>query len=230
MNSGRNENAVRPRRIPFLVPTPTRQSLLFMIGSALFAGGSALSIGNLGSATTANLLCFVGAWFFTTAGLFQLILSGQATTMVNDPPARMLRPEWLAAATQSVGTVLFNVSTTAALTATTVASEEQLVWTPDAGGSLAFLVSAVFVVVAYVGDRGRVWEPRRADWWSGLVNMIGCLAFGVSAVASFVLADGAWADPNLANGGTFIGAICFFLASAVVLPRHHRRRPARAGR
>ncbi len=49
--------------------------------------------------------------------------------------------------------------------------------------------------------------------------MLGSIAFGVSAVGSFVLDDGNTLDPSLANVGTFVGAICFLLAAAVFLGR-----------
>lgn len=45
------------------------------------------------------------------------------------------------------------------------------------------------------------------------------MAFGVSAVASYVTGAGVTVDAVVANAGTFVGAVCFFLASAVVLPK-----------
>lgn len=207
------------RPIPFLVPTLTKQSWFFMIGSSLFAVGTAVGIWDLGNANLTNILCFIGAWFFTAAGLMQLTLSGTSMVEVDYGSGKMFRAVWLAAAIQSVGTVLFNVSTSAALTANTVEAEERLVWNPDAGGSVAFLVSAVFVYVAYYRERGHLWEPAQSGWWSAHINMIGCIAFGVSAVGAFVLADGSAENVTLANWGTLIGALCFFAASAIALPQ-----------
>jgi hypothetical protein len=60
----------------------------------------------------ANLLCFNGSWFFTTAGWMQLVLSGPAIWI-----------GWLSAATQFVGTILFNISTGSALWAHAVKPE-----------------------------------------------------------------------------------------------------------
>lgn len=208
---------------PFLIPTLRKQSWLFMIGSALFAVGTALAIWNVADIHVTNLLCFVGAWFFTTAGLFQTILSGSPTVQLPNTPVKVFRAEWLAAATQNLGTVLFNVSTTAALTATTVRAQEKYVWNPDAGGSVAFLVSAVFVLINYK-HQSQAWEPTKPGWWSAQINMIGCIAFGVSAVGAFMWPDGSVADGTLANWGTFIGAICFFLASLIALPRQPSNR------
>lgn len=207
------------RSTPILVPTLTKQSWSFMIGSTLFAVGAAVAIWDLGSASLTNMLCFIGAWFFTAAGLMQTALSGAATTKVDYGTGRMFRAVWLAAAIQSIGTILFNVSTSGALSAHTVLAEERLVWNPDAGGSVAFLISAAFVYVGYFRERDTMWEPGRSEWWAAHINMLGCIAFGVSAVGAFILSDGSTENAMLANWGTLIGALCFFFSSAVVLPQ-----------
>ena len=54
------------RSTPILVPTLTKQSWSFMIGSTLFAVGAAVDLGSgLGQLT--NMLCFIGAWFLQPA-------------------------------------------------------------------------------------------------------------------------------------------------------------------
>lgn len=213
------ESSSKGRRgIPMLAPTLTKQSVLFMIGGSLFAIGSAASIWGFAGSGFTNWTCFIGAWFFTTAGLFQVVLSGDMTVPVNYGHGKALRAEWLAASTQSFGTLLFNVSTTAALTAHSISAEQKYVWNPDAGGSIAFLVSATFVYVAFFRSEHTLWKPHSVDWWSAHINMIGCLAFGISAVGAFILSNGNTADATLANWGTFIGALCFVIASAIVIP------------
>lgn len=181
-----------------------------MVGSALFAVGAAPGIAGAASATVTNGLFFVGAWFFTAAGLMQLALSARG--------GLVFRAEWWAAAIQSIGTVLFNVSTSFALIAATASVEERLVWRPDAGGSVAFLVSAVCIFVAFAPG-SRAWSPSDPGWWAAVINMLGCIAFGVSAVGGFIEPSGASFAPVLANGGTFLGALCFFVASLIALPQ-----------
>src|SRR5690606_27748831 len=107
------------------VPTVTKQCWGFMIGSAFFALGSAPGLSEALGSSGSNLLFFIGAWFFTTAGLIQLFLSGAIAVKVPYAPGRMVRAEWLAAATQSFGTIMFNVSTTSALHAKSITSEER---------------------------------------------------------------------------------------------------------
>jgi hypothetical protein len=181
------------------VATLTRQCWLFAVGSTLFAVGTAPGFSAVAGAGATNVACFVGSWFFTTAAALQLTLSGPRW-----------RAEWLSAATQLVGTVLFNVSTGTAVWAHLVSTEQRLVWTPDAVGSLAFLVSGALGVAAVA--------PRSRDAIAAWVNMAGCVAFGVSAGAAFVRADGITEDALLANSCTFVGAACFLLAALMLLP------------
>lgn len=216
-----------PRRL--FVPTVTKQCWGFMIGSAFFAVGSAPGLSEAMGSSVSNVLFFIGAWFFTGAGLIQLFLSGAVAVKVGYPPGRMVRAEWLAAATQSLGTILFNASTAGALHARSITAQEKLVWNPDAGGSVAFLISGVLAVVAYAHAR-KLWELGRRAWWSVFINLVGCIAFGASAVGAFILPSGDALNGGLANTGTFIGALCFLLASFIVLPvwDRARRHPHRA--
>jgi hypothetical protein len=187
------------------VATLRRQCWLFAIGSSLFAVATMPGLSAVVGAGLANLLCFIGSWFFTTAGWMQLVLSGPALG-------------WLSAATQFAGTILFNISTGASLWAHAVKPERRLVWAPDATGSLAFLVSGVLGVVAVTAVVGIV-ELKSRDWQAEWINMIGCVAFGVSALGAFVTKSGVTEDALLANAGTFIGALCFLAAALLVLPR-----------
>jgi hypothetical protein len=52
------------------------------------------------------------------------------------------------------------------------------------------------------------------------------VAFAVSAVGAYLLPSGDALDGSVANWGTFIGAICFLLASLIVLPFWDRGRRA----
>ncbi|CAM3047981.1 YrhK domain-containing protein [Prescottella defluvii] len=204
-------------------PTLRMQSWGFTIGSLLFALGSAPVLATQLGTVGANTAFFVGSWFFTYAAFIQLILSGAATTEVAGRPA--IRAEWLAAATQFLGTILFNISTGAALHAHTIASEKHYVWTPNAEGSIGFLISSSLAILMLV-RAGNLWEPRSLDWQSGWLNALGSLAFGLSAAGSFITQSGSVEDAALANSGTFVGALCFFAASVIFLGRSSRPAPA----
>ena len=191
--------------------TLSRQCWLFAIGSSLFAIATVPGLSAVAGAGIANLLCFIGSWFFTSAGWMQLVLA---------PPAQ--RIGWLSAATQFVGTILFNISTGSALWAHAVNPERRLVWAPDALGSLAFLISGVLGVIAVTAVVGII-ELKSRDWQGEWINMIGCVAFAVSALGAFVSESGVTADAWMANLGTFIGALCFLVAALVMLPRRTQR-------
>ncbi len=205
--------------IMLIHPTLRMQSWGFVIGSLLFALGSAPWISPAMGAAAANTSFFVGSWFFTAAAFIQLVLSGAATTTDHGKPA--IRAEWLSAAIQLLGTILFNISTGAALHAHTVEGEMHLVWNPNAEGSVAFLLSSALAVLMLV-RANQLWEPGSKVWQSVWLNLLGSIAFGVSAVGAFITRNGTVMDDVLANGGTFVGALCFFAASALFLGKPER--------
>jgi hypothetical protein len=193
-------------------PSLKLQCLGFMIGSMFFAVGSFGPISAAIGSDASNVLFFIGSWGFTGAAFIQLQLSGPTR---NERGA--LRAVWLAASTQFVGTILFNVSTGSAIYAHSINAKQDLVWAPDAEGSVLFLLSGAFALLA-LARVGRLWKPRDRDWVSNWVNMAGCVAFGISAVAAVVTSNGGVENASLAAWTTCIGAVCFFAASAVVLP------------
>ena len=189
-----------------------RESWGFAVGSALFFIGVVPAYAAWAGPVGANVTFFAGSIFFTTAGLIQLLLSGRRT-----PDARMNRADrfdWWAAAIQFAGTLLFNVSTAAALIAA-IADPDYVGagWRPDAWGSAAFLVSSVLAVAA-TKDRGTLWDRDARTWHGTGLNLLGSIAFGVSAVAAFVVpSTGELLSPLWANLGTGVGALCFFAAA-----------------
>jgi hypothetical protein len=194
--------------------TLSRQCWLFAVGSAFFAVATVPGFSAVAGAGATNALCFVGSWFFTTAAWMQLMLSG--------PPPKL---EWQSAVIQFAGTVLFNISTGSALWAHATGVRRHYVWAPDALGSIAFLVSAALGVAAASIAVGLIALGSR-DWQAEWINMVGSIAFGVSAVGAFVRRTGITEDALLANLGTFLGALCFLGAALLVLPRFRKRASA----
>jgi hypothetical protein len=193
--------------------------VLFAVGSLCFALGAAPgyldAVGAGADATT----YFVGSLFFTSAALLQLLEAGTA-------PGRGLLGrglDWWAAAVQFVGTLFFNVSTFFALTADLSAAEaDRRVWTPDARGSLCFLVASALAWAA-VCHRWWAWRPRDLPWLIAALNFAGSIAFGVSAVAGYVVpATGEVRNAVWMNLGTFVGAVCFLVGGLLVLPQRTR--------
>jgi hypothetical protein len=177
-------------------------ALAFAVGSACFLVGPFPGYANLVGARADALTFFVGSVFFTAGGALQ-------TSLARD------RAAWWTAVIQSAGTLFFNLSTFHALdTAFSNATYNRLVWRPDARGSVCFLVSGV---IAYAASERRGWLPARGSrlWWQPAVNLGGCVFFGISAVAGYVVpSTGSILDLAAANWNTSLGAACF-LACAV---------------
>jgi len=85
-------------------------------------------------------------------------------------------------------------------------------------GSLCFL-GASYLAYAEVCRRWMAWQPRNISWWVVVINLLGSVAFGVSAVASVVVVQtGELWSASAANLWTFVGAICFFAGAFLLLP------------
>ena len=90
--------------------------------------------------------------------------------------------------------------------------EDRLVWAPDLFGSAAFLVSGV---LAYRVATGRRPGRRDREWRMAAVNLAGCVLFGISAIASYIVpSSGSILDLAAANWTTALGALCFFGSAA----------------
>jgi hypothetical protein len=206
--------------------------VLFAIGSTCFALGSfppyAVAVGAGADSTT----YFIGSIFFTSAAFLQYAEAGRASRF---PPAgehrrrgtswRVLtwepwRIDWWATAVQFVGTLFFNISTFAAVRGSTmsIAHQNHRIWMPDVLGSICFLVASA-MAWGEAGHRWWSWRPGSIGWRIAALNLVGSIAFGVSAVAAYVVpSDGELRNVALANLGTFVGAICFLVGGLLLLP------------
>lgn len=171
-------------------------ALGFVMGPlGLYAGG----VGPRADAVT----FFVASILFTGGGLTQSWLAY--------PERRAHRPgrlAWRGAWIQSAGTVLFDYMTFEALSRTASSAHyATLVWAPNALGSVCFLLSGVLL---YWSAPPVGWRPARraAGWWEPPVNLLGCVLFGISAVASYAT-EGQLLDLATANWTTSLGAACF---------------------
>ncbi len=58
------------------------------------------------------------------------------------------------------------------------------------------------------------------------MNLVGSVAFGVSAIASYVTSSGQLLSLALTNLGTFVGAVCFLIGAVLLLPERTLEGPA----
>lgn len=225
-------------------------SILFMAGSACFAAASAAGLVPAATGPFAvnpaaiNLVFFAGSIFFTLAAYLQYLGAVNAdriSAIAHRKPPQVRfrwfawRPGeigWLSAFTQFAGTLFFNVNTfDALLPSLDWLQEDLLIWTPDAFGSVCFLVASALALVEY-GDGKWRWRPGDVSWWVVNINMLGSVAFGISAVYAIVIPGTTeLLDAREVNAWTLVGAICFLVGAYLLLPelgRNLRDQIARA--
>ena len=188
-------------------------ALCFALGSACFLIGPFPGYVQLVGESADAITFFVGSILFTVGGALQ---SRLAWAERSSPGAG--RAAWWSAIVQSAGTLFFNVTTYQALHVALTSSEyDRLVWRPDWRGSICFLVSGAIAYRASPRHGWHGWLPARGGegWWQPAVNLLGCVFFGISAIAGYVVpSTGSVLDLAAANWNTSLGAACF-LACAI---------------
>jgi hypothetical protein len=213
-------------------------AVLFAIGSLCFLVGGVASQWESSPHTAIGVVFFVGSLFFTSAGYLQFAEAANVERGLGPRrQGRRWRPasweprriDWLAALVQLVGTVLFNISTFATLNHHL--STHQVngrVWAPDVFGSIAFLMSSG-LAFAEVCHRWVCLHRRSLSWWIVAINLLGSIAFGVSAVASLTEpSSGEPVSARIANAGTSVGGACFLVAALMLIPEAAKARSRQA--
>jgi hypothetical protein len=196
--------------------------ICFALGSTCFLVGPFPGYVQLVGDSTDAVTFFVGSILFTSGGALQSWLAWPGRRSPDGGPAA-----WWSAIIQSAGTLFFNVTTYQAMhTALTSSEYNHLVWRPDWRGSICFLVSGA---IAYCASPRRAWHgwlPARTGpgWWQPAINLLGCVFFGISAIAGYVVpATGSMLDQAAANWNTSLGAACFLACALYSL--HADRAP-----
>ncbi|MDH4112212.1 MAG: YrhK family protein [Actinomycetota bacterium] len=209
---------------------------LFMIGSFLFALGAFPVFADRVDARIVGVTYFVGSIFFTCAAYLQYVQavnaahppapapgSGSRVRLIAWQPDRI---DWWSASVQSIGTVLFNISTFSAMDATfTQQQQERLVWAPDMLGSIAFMIASTLAWLEVCHGAWR-WDPPDTSWKIVALNLGGSIAFQISAVAAFIRPQtGEIVSLPISNLGTFVGALAFLVGAALLIPEMDDRSP-----
>jgi len=228
--------SIRPDLLSWWIGT------LFMIGSSLFIVGSIMQLflSHQFTSFAINLTYFSGSLFFTSAAYGQFLQSINANIALLSRArekqkewrwwARGLRsPGFLSAASQLIGTFLFNLNTFSAFYGPhTFVGEHLFIWVPCMIGSILFLVSSFFAWIEIYHD-DFVKPFITVTWWIVWFNIIGSVFFQISAIYGYIdPMTGAVKDENLAVYYTLWGAICFYLGAhfSNVEIREVRRRHA----
>jgi len=149
--------------------------------------------------------------------------SGSRVRLIAWQPDRI---DWWSASVQSIGTVLFNISTFSAMDATfTQQQQERLVWAPDMLGSIAFMIASTLAWLEVCHGAWR-WDPPDTSWKIVALNLGGSIAFQISAVAAFIRPQtGEIVSLPISNLGTFVGALAFLVGAALLIPEMDDRSP-----
>jgi hypothetical protein len=202
--------------------------VLFAVGATCFALGSAPGYAGAVGNGADSLTFFTGSIFFTSAAFLQYLeaVNTRQDISLHGAGGRVVvftwRPDdlaWSSSIIQFLGTLFFNTSTFWAMwTRFSTAVTDRLVWRPDIYGSICFLVASS---LAWYEFNRRAWafKPRSLSWWIVALNLLGSIAFGVSAVSAFIVPpEGHYLNVVLVNLGTFTGAVCFFIGAVLLLP------------
>lgn len=208
--------------------------VLFMIGSFAFAAGALLCFDLSLPTLVPAVIFFLGSLFFTSAAYLQFLEAiNVPDTSVKAPAGRTDhamyfawepdRIDWWSTITQLVGTLYFNFSTFNAMRMNlSPLKSDRLVWSPDFIGSILFLVSSW---LAYGEAASALSSPRGKSltWWVVFSNLLGSIAFGISAIASFIRPSlGEMISANVTNLFTALGGVCFFVGALLQLLETNR--------
>ena len=189
----------RADRHPGIWWQPRRASwwigVLFAVGSTCFFVGPFPGFVQLVGSRVDAIVFFVGSIFFTSAAALQYVETANVDRRPDGPGRSRLRVltfeprriDWWSCAVQLAGTIFFNISTFRALQTSLDAVEyDRLVWTPDALGSICFLVSGYLAYVEVCG--GAACRPRRTlEWWIAAVNLAGANLFTSLGALGFLV-------------------------------------------
>lgn len=206
--------------------------VLFAIGSIFFALGAFPLYGKLVGSLYNNITFFIGSVFFTLAAFLQYLESINSSQNPDHPlnnissikeiklwkfaPSNI---NWWSVLIQLLGTLLFNISTFYAIhTILSPSQADNIIWTPDAFGSICFLIASALAWINF-NHKILAWKPRNISWWINAVNFLGSVAFGISAVFAYVIPSTNLPENIvLMNLETFIGAILFLIGAILLLP------------
>jgi len=203
-------------------------AVLFVIGAACFTAGAIASQWAATPRPWIGVDFFVGSLFFTSAAYLQYSEAVNVERGLGPRPHGVRwrpaswepkRIDWLATVVQLIGTVLFNVSTFTAMNHNLTTHQSNVrVWSPDAFGSIAFLIASE-LAFAEVCHRWICFRNRTLAWKIVALNLLGSIAFGASAIASLLEpASGEPVSARIANAGTSLGGLCFLIGALLLMP------------
>lgn len=200
-------------------------ALLFMLGSVLGLTPALVRAWSL-DASGVNAVFFAGSLPFTIAAYLQLYQAANVGAFESAASnGRKVwfgwRPRdigWLSSVLQLVGTILFNVNTFDALLPDLDWLQQDLaIWGPDVAGSILFLASG-YLAFTETCHAHWAWQPTSLSWWVTFANLLGSVAFMISALFAFFPPAAPTFDAlTISITFTLIGALGFLIGSLLML-------------
>lgn len=210
-------------------------SVLFALGASLFSLGCLLTLQPALATkfsvedSSINTIFFAGSIPFTTAAYLQLYQAANSDNDVRTAIAARKRrillgwfPDrigWLSCFLQFIGTILFNINTfDAMMPGLTWIQQDLRIWIPNVAGSVLFLASG-YLAFAETCHAHFALRPDELSWWVTFVNLLGCVAFMISAVFAFVPSKPFTFDAlTISVSFTLLGAVAFLAGSLLMMP------------
>jgi hypothetical protein len=203
-------------------------AVAFTIGGGLFALGAVLTQNGAVGATASASVYFVGGLFFNTGGYASLLQAINAPRNAEGAEAPVpqrwrwwsyepMRIGWLSTFVLFAGTLVFGVNLLDSfLQGLTVHQINRLIWAPDLVGCTLFLISGHLAFEEICHRRWPCLRRRSLGWRIVAVNQLGSFLFLIAALAAFTRADtGSPVNVDIANWGTFAGAMCFVVGGVL---------------
>lgn len=196
-------------------------AIAFTIGGSLFALGALFAQLDVGGVDTVDITYLVGGVFFSTGGYASVLQAINTPTDIDERCSlssqrwRWWKRDtsnlgWLSAVVLFVGTLFFAVSlVTAFADSLTVRQSNGLIWIPDMAGCVCFLISGHLALLEVC--HGRIgFRFDDLGWGIVAINQVGSVLFFLAGLAAYTRpATSTAVNLDIANWGTFLGAVCF---------------------
>jgi hypothetical protein len=193
--------------------------LLFMIGAGLFATACLIDLQVLGNGYSA-LYYASGSVFFTAAAYLQFFQSINAYAPLQKGYRYFVwHPMYVSywvTFTQFIGTLMFNLNTFSGLFSMSTQQYDMYSFAPNWIGSILFQISGCLVFVEIKRATPSYSIEAVVETVVCWINFFGCVAFLLSVWAISPINTTALAGNKTAVILTLLGAICFFVASALL--------------
>lgn len=200
-------------------------AMTFIVGSVLFAAGAVLPLFPQVSGEVIDIVYFVGSSLYLVGASVQVV-QGRRQRLNDRRGPKNVRSfanrNSLGAGVQGFGAILFQTSMTGALLSQlSIGQQEAVIWAPDLIGAICFVTASSIFYSLHYPIQHRSQDPEEARFLA-LLNIIGSAFFVLSAVGAYIvpLTDQP-IYPFIANLGTLVGAVFFFLSSIPGLPPRH---------